>query len=117
MTDKIEKIHEMICNECQSALYYPPKDYQECSQRILNASTLLYNEALNTPSQGKGVKTNLSLQNLTDLLYKIYKILQNSEIWPLKEQEIKEVLKNNRLIPEHFLTLDTWQDGFVERLE
>lgn len=119
MIKEIEQLHEQICDECQDGMYYPPKEYQESSQRIFNAATILYNESLCVYRDKVkcGKKTNLELNQLINLLRKISEILQRAENWITKESLVKNILEENRVASENFLKLDVWQGDFVEKLE
>ena len=119
MIKQIENLREQICDECQSGMYYPPKEYQESSQRIFNAATILYNESLCVYRDKSkcGKKTKLSLSQLINVLRKICEILQQAENWITKESLVKNVLEENCVAPKDFLKLDEWQGNFIENLE
>lgn len=119
MIDKLEQLHEQICDECQEGLYYPPKEYQESSQRIFNAETMLYNEAIRIyrDKSKQGKITKLTLNQLVKVMSKIYEILRQAENWKNKESMIKDILEKNNMASANFLKLDSWQGDFLESME
>ena len=119
MISELEQLHEQICDECQSGLYYSPKEYQESSRRIFNAVTLLYNESVRVYKDKikNGKKTMLTFDQLVKVLHQIYEILQQTENWTTKENLVKNILEQNNITSKDFLKLDTWQGDFIEQLE
>lgn len=115
---ELETMHQGIYNECQQTIYYPPKEYQESSCRILNAATILYNEAICVLRNRAecGVKTKLSLNQICELMQKMCDVLKKTIIVPEKEDEIKKLFKEVHLNPGNFLVLDEWEDKFLERV-
>jgi len=114
----IENVYEEICVECQNSLFYPPKKYQESCIHIRNASTILYNEAARIFNENKeyGKKSNLTINQIEKLLRKILEILQEPEIMPHKEKEIKNIFKEKNLKSENYLTSNLWDGEFIKRV-
>lgn len=115
---ELETMHQGIYNECQQTIYYPPQEYQESSYRILNAATILYNEAICVLRNHAecGVKTKLPLNQICELMQKMYGVLKKTIIVPEKENEIKKLFKEVHLNPGNFLILDEWEDKFLDRV-
>jgi len=115
---QIENAYRSICNECEEIIYYPPQEYRESSVRIINASTILYNEALRLfrDNSEQGAKTKLSLSQIGEVMQKTRIIMQKTTIIGQKEKEIEQIFQNVKLNPHKFLILDEWNGEFIENL-
>ncbi len=99
---QIELIDEYITDECQEYLYYLPKNNIHIFERIKNASTILVNNAARIlRNQTPLIKTknnSLTLEQIRDLMMKMYKIILTNDCPVIKEDKIKKIIEDEFFI-------------------
>jgi len=116
MDRKIEDIEQTYLNIhkcCEDELYYPPKEYQECSQRILNTANILFNKALSLFRNDTKV-TNLTMPKITEILHQMLKVLITTDNMIEKQERIEQILAAQKLDPKSYLKLEKWEGNFLE---
>ena len=115
----IEQIYDTITYQCQEYLFYPPNNYKLTTEKIQNAASMLFFDAMiifnNELEYGK--KSNLSLAQITELLKNIRDILSEPDMLIEKEDKIRAMLKEYNLDPKKFLKNNEWDGNFIDKAE
>ena len=114
----IEHIYKIIRSECDDNLYSPFQDCQQSCQRIINATTILLNDAacITRNKLPSAPKTNLSLDEIEQLFRSMLEIILIPDNITSKELKIKKLLVKNNLQPNILLFNDTWSGNFFDWL-
>lgn len=106
---QIELIHEYISDECQEYIYYVPKGSNNVSQKIINASSTLVNNAMRILRNQKPLLYDenakpLTLEQIKNMMFKIYQVVLTAKIPVKKENILRKILKEDFAInPDNLL--------------
>lgn len=116
--DDINKLFETIRIECQKYVLDTSKTYQQSSERILNAASLLFNDAVVTRLQksGNGKLTHLSFNKICEIIQKMHVIILESDSLADKEDDVRKLFKYYNLDPNQFLVCHEWKGNFIENI-
>ena len=108
LLDFVTKVREGICDECQKIAYFAPVEYQQCCARILNASTIVYEDIMNMifGNAHIGIKTHLSLATLVMLQEKVLNILFEPENIIKKEKIMRRLFLGQNISPKNYFKLN-----------
>lgn len=107
----IQNLCDNIRSACSDNLCSPIKECSESCQRILNATSILLNDAIIIQNKEKSV-SNCSVDEIASILQAILILLSDTDNIINIESKIANVLVNYNISPNTLLFLPPWNNDF-----